>query len=118
MFVRPQISLLFFLFSFAIAQKFTSPSQWRKPHMTISGQARIQRASDTFKTTMEIFDISSGQFTNTYWGAAAPFYMSMAEFDLATNGTRYRDDLLSYFPKAEAARHGFLDLFVSLFLVK
>ncbi|KAL0063955.1 hypothetical protein AAF712_009145 [Marasmius tenuissimus] len=85
------------------------PVAIQKPNMTISAKEGIQRASDTLETTMRIFDDSSGQFTNTYWGSAGPFYMSMAEFDLATNGTRYRNQLLSYFPKAEAVRRGFLD---------
>ncbi|KAJ8074459.1 hypothetical protein PM082_015360 [Marasmius tenuissimus] len=106
-----------FLLSFAMAQQFSpSPSQWRKPNMTISLQDRIRSASDTLKTTMRIFDDSSGQLANTLWGNTGPFYMNMAEFDLATNGTEYKDRLLAYFPKAEAVRRGFLDQYVSLSL--
>ncbi|KAK1218462.1 hypothetical protein PQX77_018860 [Marasmius sp. AFHP31] len=110
MLTRLRIGLFPLLLSYAIAQQFSpSPSQWRKPNMTISLQVRIRSASDTLKTTMRILNDSSGQFTNTLWGNTGPFYMNMAEFDLATNGTEYKDRLLSYFPKAETARRGFLD---------
>ncbi|KAJ8074467.1 hypothetical protein PM082_015368 [Marasmius tenuissimus] len=115
MLTRLQIGLASFLLSSAIAQQFSpSPPLWRKPNMTISSQERIQRASDTLRTTMGGFDDLSGQFTNTYWGDTGPFYINMAEFDLVTNGTQYKDRLLSYFPKAEVSRRGFLDQFVSL----
>ncbi|KAK1218458.1 hypothetical protein PQX77_018856 [Marasmius sp. AFHP31] len=95
-----------------IAQQFSTPSTWRKPNMTISAQERIQHASDTLKATMRIFDDDSGQFTNTsttHWGTSGQLFMSMAEFDVATNGTQYRDKLLSYFPKAEVIQRGFLN---------
>ncbi|KAL0061451.1 hypothetical protein AAF712_011745 [Marasmius tenuissimus] len=71
---------------------------------------RIGHASNTLTTTLRIFNSTSGQFMSSLgWGPAASFYMNMAEFDLVTNGTQYKENLLSYFPVAEAARPSFLD---------
>ncbi|KAK1225762.1 hypothetical protein PQX77_011281 [Marasmius sp. AFHP31] len=112
MLTRLHIGLFFFLFGSGITQQFSPSPQWRRPGMTISSQERMRRASDALKTTMLIFDETSGYFAKSIWGSGAGLYLCMVEFDLATNGTQYKDKLLSYFPKVEVARPGFLDTLI------
>ncbi|KAG7091544.1 hypothetical protein E1B28_010573 [Marasmius oreades] len=99
----------------ASGQAFSSsPSQWRKPQITVSPEQRISLAANAIQETMNIFNQTSGQFNvDGNYVYSGVFYGQMADFDLATNGTRFKDLLMTYFLKAEALNPGFLAEFVS-----
>ncbi|KAF7311211.1 Glycoside hydrolase family 76 protein [Mycena kentingensis (nom. inval.)] len=69
-------------------------SFWRSPNLSASLSDRIQLAEAGIEVAKS--ELSSGRFISEDPAHTPEFYAVMAEFDLATNGTKYRADLLSY----------------------
>ncbi|KAJ7264366.1 hypothetical protein C8J57DRAFT_1718745 [Mycena rebaudengoi] len=67
-------------------------STWRKPAIFSSSADRIKLASDGIEEAINHLT-SAGQFAGEPFQIAGRLYEQMAEFDLMTNQTRYRDFL-------------------------
>ncbi|KAJ8074483.1 hypothetical protein PM082_015384 [Marasmius tenuissimus] len=98
-------------FTFSVAQNTSAstPSGWRNTSITIPLSARKTLARDALTTVMESFDRSSGQLNGNNYQYSGVFYSQMAELDLITGGTEFREALSTYFPMAETLKQGFLD---------
>ncbi|KAK7025998.1 hypothetical protein VNI00_015829 [Paramarasmius palmivorus] len=97
--------LLFLLNEFVKAQEISST--WKKPSISIPPLQ--QRAIAEAALDEAINNLGpNGQFGDDYI-IAGNLYSQMAEFDLATGGTKYRDVLKGYFNFAQAGRAKFAD---------
>ncbi|KAJ7468986.1 hypothetical protein FB451DRAFT_1255438 [Mycena latifolia] len=89
------------------AAQVASPS-WRKPNITTSATERVSLADAALQ--LAITSLNSGaQFNGESYGIAGALYSQMAEFDLATNQTKYEKYLEQYFPLAQQTRANFSD---------
>ncbi|ESK83076.1 glycoside hydrolase family 76 protein [Moniliophthora roreri MCA 2997] len=107
------LSLIYFLtsgFQPSRAQDFTPDPAWKKPDITTSPEERIAIAKDAIETTISIMVDGNGQlrFEDGNYGAVGRFFSEMAEFDMVTNQTIYKDQLLKFFAQAETFRPGFM----------
>ncbi|KAJ6560643.1 hypothetical protein DFH09DRAFT_1279584 [Mycena vulgaris] len=84
------------------------PSSWRKPNITTSPTERVSIAGAAIDKAINSLG-SDGQFTGEDYIIAGNFYYQMAEFDVVTSGTKYRDALQRYFPLAQSSRGNFTD---------
>ncbi|THV01181.1 hypothetical protein K435DRAFT_854037 [Dendrothele bispora CBS 962.96] len=105
-----------FVLNTAWAQDFAPSSSWRKPNVVISPANRISIASAALEEALSQIG-PSGQFDGLSYGTAGSIYAQMAEFDLLTNQTRYKEQLKGYFRLAENSRPNFSDQFVSFIAI-
>ncbi|KAF7328326.1 Glycoside hydrolase family 76 protein [Mycena venus] len=89
-------------------------TSWRRPNITISLEDRINIAAAGIEMARSKLG-PDAQFDGQSLGYAGQLYSQMAEFDIATNQTRYRDTLKEYFLKAPHRSSNFSDVFVSPF---
>ncbi|KAJ7277182.1 hypothetical protein C8J57DRAFT_1308719 [Mycena rebaudengoi] len=76
-------------FSYLSAAQEVSPSTWRKPNITASTAERISLAGAALEKAVDMLS------TTTQYRATV--YSQMAEFDILTQRTTYRDGLQTYF---------------------
>ncbi|KAJ7923590.1 hypothetical protein B0H13DRAFT_2655064 [Mycena leptocephala] len=86
---------------------------WRKPNITTSPADRVSIAGAAIEKALNRLG-TDGQFTGEDYIIAGNFYYQMAEFDIVSNGTQYRDALQRYFPLAQTNRGNFTDTLVSI----
>ncbi|KAJ7190663.1 hypothetical protein GGX14DRAFT_603883 [Mycena pura] len=84
-------------------------SSWRKPNITISLEDRISIASAAIETAISKLG-PDAQFDGQSLGYAGQLYSQMAEFDIATNQTKYEDTLKAFFLKAPHRSSNFSDI--------
>ncbi|KAJ7648816.1 hypothetical protein DFH06DRAFT_1332411 [Mycena polygramma] len=74
-------------------------STWRKPNVTTSRADRVNLAEAAIKESIAQLDTSTAQFPDAgdSYGFAGAFYSQLAEFDLATNQSKYGSILEQYF---------------------
>uniref|UniRef100_A0A0W0GEH2 Glycoside hydrolase family 76 protein n=1 Tax=Moniliophthora roreri TaxID=221103 RepID=A0A0W0GEH2_MONRR len=94
----------------ATAQDFVSSTLWQNPAITVSPEDRVKIARDGIERTIVMLG-TNGQFNDSFYGTPARLFSQMAEFDLATNQTTYKDQLLQYFQQAQGVQTGFLNEF-------
>ncbi|KAK7030960.1 hypothetical protein VNI00_013907 [Paramarasmius palmivorus] len=99
---------LYAIFSFVTAQDFMPSSSWKNPTITLSQGDRVAIARDGIQQTIAALG-NNGQFDDSFYGTPGRFYSQMAEYDLATNQSTYKDQLLQYFAKAQVVQAGFLN---------
>ncbi|KAJ7292485.1 hypothetical protein C8J57DRAFT_1703443 [Mycena rebaudengoi] len=81
-------------------------SSWRKPGIFSSSADRIKLASDALEEGISHLT-PAGQFAGETFEIAGRLYERMAEFDLLTNQTRYRDILEEKLGQTLSANPGF-----------
>ncbi|KAJ7131249.1 hypothetical protein C8R44DRAFT_904276 [Mycena epipterygia] len=86
---------IFFLPTLRVAAQAASPS-WRKPNITVSTADRINLAGAALDNAIDRLS-ADGQFDGEAWGITGNLFSQMAEFDIATNQTKYENMLLQYF---------------------
>ncbi|KAL0571087.1 hypothetical protein V5O48_010869 [Marasmius crinis-equi] len=69
-------------------------TDWRKPNITVPRLQRIQIAQRAIEKALTNLEGNGLLFEDVY--VSAFFYSEMAEFDLLSNGTRYKDLLARY----------------------
>ncbi|KAJ6552988.1 hypothetical protein B0H19DRAFT_1263414 [Mycena capillaripes] len=91
------ISAALLLFLPAIAQQVDS--SWRKPNITVPRSDRIAIAEAAIEAAAIFLDTTNALFPDPgdSYGLAGAFYSQLAEFDLATQQTKYADDVAKYF---------------------
>ncbi|KAF7365901.1 Glycoside hydrolase family 76 protein [Mycena venus] len=74
-------------------------SSWRKPNITTSRDDRVSVAEAAIEKALVFIDATNGQFSDPgdSYGLGGTLYSQLAEFDLATNQTKYADVLQRYF---------------------
>ncbi|KAJ6559786.1 hypothetical protein B0H19DRAFT_1260480 [Mycena capillaripes] len=89
--------------------KLASPS-WRSPRISTSVEDRVDIAGAAVDMAVSKLD-SDHQFDvqGLAWGVAGYFYSQMADFDIASNQTKYKDTLSQYFLRASTLRANFSD---------
>ncbi|KAJ6470440.1 hypothetical protein C8R45DRAFT_1015639 [Mycena sanguinolenta] len=83
-------------------------SSWRKPNITTSLADRVSIAGAAIDKAASMLGNDS-QFDGLAWGVAGYFYSEMADFDIATNQTKYENTLKQYFLQASQIRPNFSD---------
>ncbi|KAJ7479366.1 hypothetical protein B0H11DRAFT_1916367 [Mycena galericulata] len=83
-------------------------SSWRKPNVTTSLTDRVNIAGAAVDKGISMLG-SDAQFDGQPWGVAGNFYSQMADYDIATNQTKYEASLKSYFLQASQLRNNFSD---------
>ncbi|KAK7030963.1 hypothetical protein VNI00_013910 [Paramarasmius palmivorus] len=78
------------------------------PNITVSPEDRVAVARSGLERAIVMLN-EIGQLNDTSYGTTGDLYTQMAEFDLFTNQTIYKDRLLQYFEQAERVRPNFLD---------
>ncbi|EEB98878.1 hypothetical protein MPER_01538, partial [Moniliophthora perniciosa FA553] len=83
---------------------------WKHPNITTSLEERVTIAKDAIEMTISMMVDGNGQLKldDSNYGVAGRFFSQMAEFDMITNQTIYRDQLLNFFPQALSFRAGFI----------
>ncbi|KAK1231939.1 hypothetical protein PQX77_004932 [Marasmius sp. AFHP31] len=100
------------LFTLGVAQKTsvsTALSDWLNASITIPLSERTTLARDALATVMESFNRSSGQLNGNNHQYSGVLYSQIAELDLITGATEFREALLTYFLLAKALKRGFLN---------
>ncbi|KAJ6555980.1 hypothetical protein B0H19DRAFT_947446, partial [Mycena capillaripes] len=74
-------------------------------NLTISRADRISVAEAALETAITFLDSTMAQFPDPgdSYGVSGLFYSQLAEFDLATNQTKYSNSVATYFALASAA---------------
>ncbi|KAF8166997.1 hypothetical protein K438DRAFT_2024936 [Mycena galopus ATCC 62051] len=85
-------------------------SSWRSPNITRSLVDRINIASAGIETAISKLG-PDAQFDGQSLGYAGQLYSQMAEFDIASNQTKYKDTLKEYFLKAPHRSSNFSDVY-------
>ncbi|KAJ7695420.1 hypothetical protein B0H17DRAFT_1198654 [Mycena rosella] len=91
----------------ATAAQLVSPT-WRKPNITTSLADRVNIAGAALDKAISMLG-KDDQFDGLAWGVASYFYSQIADFDIATNQTKYQDNLKGYFLQASQLRSNFSD---------
>ncbi|KAJ7124303.1 hypothetical protein C8R44DRAFT_875357 [Mycena epipterygia] len=100
---------MFLFLGFAVSLAFSiphvvaqqTPLSWRKPNITSSFPDRVSIAGAAIEKAVAFIDSTTAQFPGESYGVAGTFYSQLAEFDAATNQTKYGDTLQQYFLLAE-----------------
>ncbi|KAJ7908218.1 hypothetical protein B0H13DRAFT_2331620 [Mycena leptocephala] len=106
----PLVLVSYFLLSCRAGQ--LASSSWRRPNITISPADRISIADAAIEKAISMLG-PDAQFDGQSLGYAGQLYSQMAEFDIATNQTKYADTLKQYFLQAPHRQTNFSDVFVS-----
>ncbi|KAK7030949.1 hypothetical protein VNI00_013896 [Paramarasmius palmivorus] len=91
---------------------FAPNPNWRKPEIVMSQEERIAIAKAGIEKALSLF-VVDGQTQIAApapwknYGAAGRLYALMAQFDLWTNQTMYKEQLLKYFAQSEELYLGF-----------
>ncbi|KAK7440626.1 hypothetical protein VKT23_016974 [Stygiomarasmius scandens] len=83
-------------------------SSWRKPDIVDSVEKRMNIASAALEVATSRLN-SDAQFDGSDYGATGYLFAEMAEFDIASNQTKYKDPLKFYFSTVKKARPSFED---------
>ncbi|KAK7440629.1 hypothetical protein VKT23_016977 [Stygiomarasmius scandens] len=108
------ILFLYALVPHASAVDFTPSPSWREPNIVGSPEQRIDIASAALEVAIGQLN-SDAQFNGASYGSTGTLYAQMADFDIATNQTKYKDQLKFYFSTVKKARSSFEDEFVSVY---
>ncbi|KAL0571724.1 hypothetical protein V5O48_010232 [Marasmius crinis-equi] len=94
------------------AQTFAPNPAWKTTNISIPIDERIAIAKDGIDKTLSMIVDANGQlkFEDVNYGAIGRFLSQMAQFDMLTNQTIYKKQLLDFFPQAEKFRPGFIHL--------
>ncbi|KAL0071995.1 hypothetical protein AAF712_000918 [Marasmius tenuissimus] len=94
----------------ANAQTFVPNPGWRNTNIDVSTKDRIDIARDALnKAIAMIVDDSNGlKFEDGNYGPIGRLFSQMAQFDMLTKQTVYKERLLDFFPQAEKFRPGFV----------
>ncbi|KAJ6458195.1 hypothetical protein C8R45DRAFT_1183631 [Mycena sanguinolenta] len=76
----------------------TAQQSWRDPNITVSRADRVNIAEAAIAEAITFLDNTTGLFTDPAYsyGVSGAFYSQLAEFDLATNQTKYANDVQQY----------------------
>uniref|UniRef100_A0A0W0F4H3 Uncharacterized protein n=1 Tax=Moniliophthora roreri TaxID=221103 RepID=A0A0W0F4H3_MONRR len=103
--------------------EFVPNPAWQNPDITLSLEERVAIAKNAIEKTLSMMVDENGQLKleDDNYGAAGRFFSQMAEFDMVTNQTIYKDQLFKFFPQvlsfqALNSRPGFVQGNVSLFI--
>ncbi|KAJ7049229.1 hypothetical protein C8F01DRAFT_1184240 [Mycena amicta] len=88
----------------------SSSSSWRKPTMSTTQAERVAIAQAALDKGVSMLD-GTGQFSGESWKVAANLYYQLADVDMATGQTKYRETLSGLFAKTEQADKNFTDIF-------
>ncbi|KAJ7796986.1 hypothetical protein B0H14DRAFT_3143605, partial [Mycena olivaceomarginata] len=101
MFPIPTLTVWLYVFH-AVCQGQQASSLWRKPNVTMSRADRVSVAEAALEKAITFLDTSNALFPDPgdSYGVSGAFYSQLAEFDLATNQTKYADTLQQYFSLA------------------
>ncbi|KAJ7124370.1 hypothetical protein C8R44DRAFT_852259 [Mycena epipterygia] len=88
---------MFLFLGFAVSLAFSTPHvvaqqtplSWRKPNITSSFPDRVSIAGAAIEKAVAFIDSTTAQFPGESYGVAGTFYSQLAEFDAATNQTKY-----------------------------
>ncbi|KAJ7573690.1 hypothetical protein C8J56DRAFT_1065825 [Mycena floridula] len=96
------------------AQSFTSPSSWRKPDVVTAPADRAALAKAAIDESVSRINTTTAQYDGSIaYGTAGLVFSQMAEFDLVTNQSTYKDQLKGFFKTVDGTRPLFADEFVS-----
>ncbi|KAJ6495917.1 hypothetical protein DFH09DRAFT_1103649 [Mycena vulgaris] len=118
----PLVVVSYFLLSCRAGQ--TSPSSWRaplsylsvrRPNVTMSPVDRMSIAGAAIEKAISMLG-ADAQFDGQSLGYAGQLYSQMAEFDIATNQTKYANTLKQYFLQAPHKQTNFSDVFTRMAL--
>ncbi|KAF7337078.1 Glycoside hydrolase family 76 protein [Mycena venus] len=88
-------------------------SSWRNSQIALSQEERVGIAGAAVDVAVSMLN-KDYQFGGLAWGVPGDLYSQMADFDIASNQTKYKDTLTQlYFPHALTLRANFSDEFVS-----
>ncbi|KAJ6492165.1 hypothetical protein C8R45DRAFT_1137275 [Mycena sanguinolenta] len=91
------------LTAFVLPFLATAQQSWRDPNITASRADRVSIAETAIAETITFLDNTTGLFPDPVtmaadsYGTSGAFYSQLAEFDLATNQTKYANDVQQYF---------------------
>ncbi|KAK1217639.1 hypothetical protein PQX77_019712 [Marasmius sp. AFHP31] len=92
------------------AQTFIPNPAWQNKDISIGTDERIAIAKDAIEETLSAIVNDTGQLKleeGTY-GTMGNFFLQLAQFDMFSNQTIYKQRLLDFFPQALAFRPGFV----------
>ncbi|KAJ7769010.1 hypothetical protein B0H16DRAFT_1518905 [Mycena metata] len=107
MLLLPTLTVWLYFFH-AVCRGQQASSFWRKPNVTVSRTDRVSLAEAALQKAITFLD-TTAQFSDAAdtYGTAGVLYSQLAEFDLATNQTKYADTLEQYFSLASTTLTGF-----------
>ncbi|ESK87722.1 glycoside hydrolase family 76 protein [Moniliophthora roreri MCA 2997] len=81
--------------------EFVPNPAWQNPDITLSLEERVAIAKNAIEKTLSMMVDENGQLKleDDNYGAAGRFFSQMAEFDMVTNQTIYKDQLFKFFPQ-------------------
>ncbi|KAJ7773512.1 hypothetical protein B0H14DRAFT_2965821 [Mycena olivaceomarginata] len=92
MFLISTLTVWLYVFH-AVCQGQQASSLWRKPNVTMSLADRVSVAQAALEKAITSLDTTTALFPDAMDGKSGALYSQMAEFDLATNQTKYADTL-------------------------
>ncbi|KAJ7488247.1 hypothetical protein FB451DRAFT_1226783 [Mycena latifolia] len=100
MFLALPVVGILFLPTLRVAAQAQSPL-WRKPNITTSTEDRVSLVAAALDNAIDRLG-ADGQFDGEPWGTTGNLFSQMAEFDIATNQTKYENVLVQSFGHAAA----------------
>ncbi|KAJ7573694.1 hypothetical protein C8J56DRAFT_1173436 [Mycena floridula] len=93
----------------ASAQSFTSPSSWREPDVVTAPADRVSLAKAAIDESVSRINTTTAQYDGTAFGTTGLVFSQMAEFDLVTNQSTYKDQLKGFFKTVDGTKPSFAD---------
>ncbi|KAK7053556.1 glycoside hydrolase family 76 protein [Favolaschia claudopus] len=93
------------------AAQSASPS-WRNPNITTSFADRVSLSEAALNAAVDRLS-GGGQFNGEQFGFPGNLYSQMAQFDIATNQTKYQSTVDQYLTLVSQSRKNFTDTYVS-----
>ncbi|KAJ8084037.1 hypothetical protein PM082_002804 [Marasmius tenuissimus] len=109
-FISKHLYIFIATVTFINAQMFIPNPAWQNKDITIGTDERIAIAKDAIEETLSAIANATGQLKleeGTY-GTMGNFFLQLAQFDMFSNQTIYKQHLLDFFPQALAFRPGFV----------
>ncbi|KAL0071989.1 hypothetical protein AAF712_000912 [Marasmius tenuissimus] len=105
-------SLILAITTNAQTATFDPNPAWKDKDIIISTKERIDIARNAIDKaiTMTVDANEQIKFDDDNYGSIGRLFSQMAQFDMLTNQTIYKQRLLTYFPQAEKFQPGFIDL--------